>query len=121
MKKITVQGKYTGYAEFNEKHQGISVITTGKNLRIARVYVAKSGRFKDKVAIQLHPHGTVERKMHMSYEWMPISPDLILPLIKILQEWYVELSGEEVPDTVAEFEKVSEDKELTDAIKKIGL
>ena len=120
MKKTTIQGKYQGLVEFNDKHQGISIFTTGKNLRVARVYIAESGKFKGKVALQLHRHGTVERKVHGTYDWMPLPADLILPLIKILQEYYVELSGEEVPET-AVFEKVSEDKELTDAIKKIGL
>lgn len=120
MKKTTIQGKYQGLVEFNDKHQGISVFTTGKNLRVARVYVAKSGKYEGKVAIQLHRHGPVERKIHGTNDWIPLPSDLILPLIKILQEWYVELNKEEVPEAAA-FTEVSEDKELTDAIKKIGL
>lgn len=120
MKKITVQNRYTGYAEFTPRRAGILVFKLEKYLKIARVYKVKSGANKDEVRIQTNPHGVVERKMHKSNEWLSLAPDLILPLIKILQEWYVELSGEEVPETVT-FEKVSEDKELTEAIKKIGL
>lgn len=120
MKKITIQNKYTGYAEFTPRRAGIFAFKLEKYLKIARVYKVKSGARKDEIRIQMHPHGVVERKMHKSNEWLSLAPDLILPLIKILQEWYVELNKEEVPETVA-FEKVSEDKELTDAIKKIGL
>ena len=120
MKKITV-GKYTGYAEFTPRRAGIFVFKLEKYLKMARVYKVKSGAKKDEIRIQTHPHGTVEKKLHRSNEWLSLAPDLILPLIKILQEWYVEISGEEVPEVAATFEKVSEDKELTDAIKKIGL
>ena len=119
MKKTTV-GKYTGYAEFTPRRAGIFVFKLEKYLKIARVYKVKSGAKKDEIRIQMHPHGIVEKKMHRSNEWLSLAPDLVLPLIKILQECYVELSGEEVSET-AVFEKVSEDKELTDAIKKIGL
>ena len=116
MKKTTV-GKHTGYAEFTPRRAGIFVFKLEKYLKIARVYKVKG---KDEIKIQSHGHNAVERKIHRSNDWLSIAPDLILPLIKILQECYVELSGEEVPET-AVFEKVSEDKELTDAIKKIGL
>ena len=120
MNKITVQSKYTGYAEFTPRRAGILVFKLEKYLKIARVYKVKSGAKKDEIRIQMHPHGVVEKKMHKSNEWLSLAPDLILPLIKILQEWYVEISGEEVPET-AVFEKVSEDKELSKDIEDIGL
>jgi hypothetical protein len=119
LNKITV-GKYKGYAEFTPRRAGIFVFFVEKYLKVARVYKVKSGEKKDEVRIQQHPHGVVERKIHRTNEWIPLPPDLILPLIKILQKWYVELNEEEVPETVA-FEKVSEDKELSEDIKKIGL
>jgi hypothetical protein len=119
MKKTTV-GKYTGYAEFTPRRAGVFVFKLEKYLKIARVYKVKSGKEKGEAKMQSHRHNAVERRIHRSNDWLSIAPDLILPLIKILQEQYVELVGEEVPE-VAAFEKVSEDKELTDAIKKIGL
>ena len=120
MKKTTIHGKYQGPVEFNEKRQGISVIMMEKYLKIARVYRAKSGKFKGDVRIQLHPHGAVERAMHKTNDWIPLPPDLILPLIKMLQEWYVVLNEEELPETRA-FEKVSKEKELSKDIEDIGL
>ena len=113
-------GKYKGYAGFTPRRAGIFVFFVEKYLKVARVYKVKSGANKDEVRIQQHPHGVVERKIHRTNEWIPLPPDLILPLIDILKEWYVELNKEEVPETAA-FEKVSEDKELSDDIKKIGL
>ncbi len=117
MNKITVQKRYTGYAEFTPRRAGVFAFKLEKYLKIARVYRVKG---KDEIKMQSHPHNAVERKIHRSNDWLSIAPDLILPLIKILKELYVEVSGEEVPE-IAAFEKVSEDKELTDAIEKIGL
>lgn len=119
MKKTTV-GKHTGYAFITPRRAGILVFKLEKYLKIARVYKVKSGAKKDEIQIQMHPHGIVEKKMHRSNEWISLAPDLILPLIDILKEWYVELNAEEVPETVA-FEKVSEDKELSKDIEDIGL
>ena len=116
MKKTTV-GKHTGYAEFTPRRAGVFVFKLEKYLKIARVYKVKG---KDEIKMQSHGHNAVERRIHRSNDWLSIAPDLILPLIKILQEQYVELVGEEVPET-AVFEKVSEDKELSEDIKKIGL
>jgi hypothetical protein len=62
----------------------------------------------------------VEKKIHRTNEWVALPPDLLLPLIEILKEWYVELNKEEVPE-VAAFEKVSVDKELSKDIEDIGL
>ena len=92
----------------------------GSGAHYTEVYKVKSGAKKDEIQIQMHPHGIVEKKMHRSNEWISLAPDLILPLIKILKEWYVELNKEEVPETTA-FEKVSEDKELSKDIEDIGL
>jgi hypothetical protein len=116
MNKTTV-GKYRGYVELTPRRAGVFVFKLEKYLKIARVYKVKG---KDELKMQSHRHNAVERRIHRSNDWLSIAPDLILPLIKILQEQYVELSGEEVPETAA-FEKVSEDKELSDDIKKIGL
>ena len=116
MNKTTI-GKYTGYAEFTPRRAGVFVFKLEKYLKIARVYKVKG---KDEKKMQSHRHNAVERKIHRSNDWLSIAPDLILPLIKILKECYVEISGEEVPET-AVFEKVSEDKELSKAIKDIGL
>ena len=117
MKKITVQKRYTGYAELTPRRAGIFAFKLEKYLKIARIYKVKG---KDEIKMQTHPHNAVERRMHRSNDWLSIAPDLILPLIKILQEWYVEISGEETPEVVA-FEKVSKDKELTKDIEDIGL
>ena len=119
MKKTTV-GKHTGYAEFTPRRAGVFVFKLEKYLKIARVYKVKSGAQKDEVRMQSHAHNAVERRMHRSNDWLSIAPDLILPLIKVLKELYVEVSGEEVPETAA-FEKVSEDKELSKDIEDIGL
>ena len=121
MKKITVQNKYTGYAELTPRRAGIFGFKLEKYLKIARVYKVKSGARKDEIRIQTHSHNVVERRLHRSNDWLSLPPDLILPLIKILQEWYVELSGEEVPENVAEFKDVSKDKELSKDIEDIGL
>ncbi len=117
MNKITVQKRYTGYAEFTPRRAGVFAFKLEKYLKIARVYKVKG---KDEIKMQSHPHNAVERKIHRSNDWLSIAPDLILPLIKILKELYVEVSGEEVPE-VAAFEKVSEDKELSKDIEDIGL
>jgi hypothetical protein len=116
LNKTTV-GKYRGYAKFTPRRAGVFVFPLEKYLKIARVYKVKG---KDEIKMQSHGHNAVERRIHRSNDWLSIAPDLILPLIKILQEQYVEMVGEEVPE-VAAFEKVSEDKELTDDIEKIGL
>ena len=120
MKKITVQGKYTGYAFITPRRAGIFVYLVKKYLKIARVYKVKSGQMKGQVKIQQHPHGIVEKKIHRTNEWVALPPDLLLPLIDILKEWYVELNKDEVPE-VAAFTKVSEDKELSKDIEDIGL
>jgi len=132
MKKITVQNKYTGYAEFTPRRAGVFAFLVKEWQKIARVYKIKEEKGKKKrkvtpkeflpgtVKIQNRPHSTLERTIHKSNDWMSLPVDLILPLIKILQEWYVELNKEEVPE-VAAFEKVSEDKELSKDIEDIGL
>ena len=116
MRKTTV-GKNTGYAELTPRRAGVFVYRMEKYLKIARIYKVKG---KEEIKIQSHGHNAVERRIHRSNDWLSIAPDLILPLIKILQEQYVELVGEELPETAA-FEKVSDDKELSEDIKKIGL
>ena len=121
MNKITVQDKYTGYAGFTPRRAGVLVFKLEKYLKIARVYKVKSGAKKDNIELQKHRHGAVEKKMHQSNDWLSLPPDLILPLIKILQEWYVELHGEEVPENMADFKDVSKEKELTKDIDNIGL
>ncbi len=119
LNKTTV-GKHMCYAFITPRRAGIFVYKLEKYLKIARVYKVKSGAKKDEIRIQMHPHGAVERKLHRTNEWLSIPPDLILPLIDILKEWYVELNKEELPET-ALFKKVSEDKELSKDIEDIGL
>jgi hypothetical protein len=129
MKKIKVQ-KYEGYGLFGDTHKKSGVFAflvkkggeaTG-NLRVARIFEVQSGDRKGELMIQAHRHGATEKKYGTSNDWIPIYPDLILPLIKVLQQWYLELCGEEAPE-VAEpkFEAVKDDKELTKMIEDIGL